>query len=115
MTFTIDAAGVGHVAAGGAVLSGAFPCSFISVTGPATIVSTGTNSGTITGLSIDPPLSAGVCNGPINFGWKDASDGVTPSEIHLSSPLSDSTDSAGGKPCKMTGVLKQTNTPQVNN
>ncbi|WP_337828170.1 hypothetical protein [Pseudonocardia sp. TMWB2A] len=115
ITFTIDSSGVGHIPTNGAAFSGAFPCSFIIITGPATIASTGPNRGTIAGLTIDPPLSAGVCNGPIQFQWKDASDGVTPSQMIFSSPLSDSTDSTGGKPCKITGILYQGSTPQVNN
>jgi len=97
---------------------GDFGCTFIQVQGTATV--TGSISGgqeyvTVTGWNIVPPFSSGTCTGAITAEWNDASPaGVSPTEIVLSSPLSDSTATAGA-PCKMAGTLVQTSpsTPQL--
>lgn len=86
-----------------ASLSGGFPCALISVTGTGNITHDGTNWG-ISGLTIDPPLSAGTCTGRIKFVWG----GGTPRTITLSTPFSNSTDPGGGNPCTLAGTLNNT-------
>ena len=103
LTVNVDAT-AGSTATATASLSGAFPCSLISVSGTGTVVYDGTYL-TISGLVIDPPLSAGLCNGPIKTVWGGNS--ATPRKITLSSPLSDSSATSGA-PCTMVGTLNQT-------
>ncbi|WP_432770156.1 MAG: hypothetical protein HEQ22_05265 [Sphingopyxis sp.] len=91
-----------------ASLSGAFPCALISVTGTGNITHDGTDWG-ISGLTIDPPLSPGLCNGRIKFAWGGNTGTRT---ITVSSPYSDSSATSGA-PCKLVGVL--TNTSPVPN
>ena len=87
-----------------AALSGGFPCALISVTGTGSITHDGTNWG-ISGLTIDPPLSAGTCTGRIKFVWGGNTGTRT---ITLSTPFSDSSDPGGGNPCKLAGTLNNT-------
>lgn len=93
----------GHSATATAQISGPIPCSLISVSGTGSVSYDGANL-TITGLIIDPPLSPGLCDGPIEVEWNG---GATPRSIDLSSPLSDSS-ATSGLPCKMAGTISQT-------
>ncbi|RIV79188.1 hypothetical protein [Pelagerythrobacter aerophilus] len=83
-------------------LGGGFPCGLISVTGNANVTYDGANWG-ITGLTIDPPLSAGTCTGRIKFTW--GGNTANPRTIGLTNGFSDSSDPTGGNPCKMQGTL----------
>lgn len=109
-TLTVNA----NVAAAGtatatASLSGGFPCGLISVAGTATvtrtIVSPTVTNVTLTGFTIDPPLSPGLCNGPITVRWNGNT--ASPRSLTASSPLSDSAPTSGA-PCKIIGTLNQT-------
>ena len=91
-----------------ASLSGGFPCSFISVTGTGNITHDGTDWG-ISGLTIDPPISSGLCTGRIKFVWGGNTGTRT---IGLSTPYSDSS-ATSGNPCTLVGTL--TNTSPVPN
>lgn len=83
----------------GDALMGSFPCQLIAVTGIGNIDWDGYDWG-VTGLTIDPPLSSGTCNGRIRFVW----DGGGPRKIDLRPLLSDSTSMVGNS-CKMQGRL----------
>ena len=91
-----------------ASLSGGFPCSFISVTGTGNITHDGSDWG-ISGLTIDPPISSGLCTGRIKFVWGGNTGTRT---IGLSTPYSDSS-ATSGNPCTLSGTL--TNTSPVPN
>lgn len=86
----------------GGALSGGFPCALIAITGTGNVDHDGTNWG-LTGLTIDPPLSAGVCTGRIKFVW--GGNTANPRTIALTNGFSDSSDPGGGNPCKMQGTL----------
>lgn len=103
LTVTVNAATSSATAT--AALSGGFPCSLITISGTGTVTANATATQvTISGLTIDPPLSPGVCNGSITAGWNG---GVTPRQIILSVPLSNSAATSGAA-CKMAGTLSQT-------
>ncbi len=91
-----------------ASLSGGFPCALISVTGTGSITHDGSDWG-ISGLTIDPPISSGLCTGRIKFGWGGNTGTRT---IALSTPYSDSS-ATSGNPCTLVGTL--TNTSPVPN
>lgn len=83
-----------------ASLSGGFPCGFISVTGTGNITHDGSDWG-ISGLTIDPPISSGICTGRIKFVWGGNTGTRT---IGLSTPYSDSS-ATSGNPCTLSGTL----------
>lgn len=91
-----------------ASLSGGFPCGLISVTGTGNITHDGSDWG-ISGLTIDPPISSGICTGRIKFVWGGNAGTRT---IGLSTPYSDSS-ATSGNPCTLVGTL--TNTSPVPN
>lgn len=86
-----------------ASISGGFPCGLISITGTGSITHDGTDWG-ISGLTIDPPISSGLCTGRIKFGWGGNSGTRT---IALSKPYSNSS-ATSGKPCTLVGTLTNT-------
>lgn len=98
VTVNVNAAGT---ATATAALSGAFPCGAIAISGTGTVI----GDNTIRGFVIDPPLSAGLCNGDIKFVW--GGNTATPRTIGLSSPLSDMAATSGAS-CKMIGTLTNT-------
>ncbi|MGI9375654.1 MAG: hypothetical protein ACR2PC_06065 [Tsuneonella suprasediminis] len=103
LTVNVDAT-AGSSATATASLSGGFPCGLISVSGTGSVDFDGTYL-TISGLTIDPPISLGVCTGPIKTVWGGNS--ASPRTITLSKPLSNSTATSGAD-CKMVGTLTQT-------
>ncbi|PZT91716.1 MAG: hypothetical protein DI637_01605 [Citromicrobium sp.] len=103
LTVNVDAT-AGSSASATASLSGGFPCGLIAVNGTGTVFYNGTNL-RISGLELDPPISSGVCNGPIKANWGGNS--ATPRTITLSVPFSNSSATTGA-PCKMAGTLSQT-------
>ena len=102
-TLTVNVNASTSSATATASLSGGFPCGLISVTGTGTVTYDGTHV-TISGLTIDPPISSGVCTGPIKAVWGG---GTVPRTIALSIPLSNSS-ATSGQPCRMAGTLSQT-------
>ncbi|WP_337828171.1 hypothetical protein [Pseudonocardia sp. TMWB2A] len=63
---------------------------------------------TVNGWTMQFVLSTGYCTGPVKMQW--GGNGTAPRTIGLSSPMSDSTATAGA-PCKFMGTLTQTSGP----
>lgn len=104
LTVTVTVPSSGDSATATADLSGDFPCGAINISGTATVSASLPNL-TLTGLTITPPLSWGVCTGSITVAWQ-GNGPPSPREVVLSVPLSNSTATAGAD-CKMDGTLQQ--------
>lgn len=110
MRVTVNVTSASTATATASLAAGDWVCPLIGISGTGTV--TYSTSGaqefvTLTGLTITPPLSSGVCNGPIKVKWFDANPaGANPSRFELEIPLSNSTATAGAD-CKMSGVLPQ--------
>lgn len=92
-------------------VGGDFGCTFIDVAGTADVIATaagGQEYLTFDHWVITPPFSSGQCDGTITAAWFDLSAGASPSYLEASSPLSDSTATAGAD-CKIVGRLTDSN------
>lgn len=88
---------------------GDFGCTAIQVLGQADVIAL--MAGSLERLRFDgweiiPPFSSGTCTGSITVDWFDATASASPSRMEASSPLSDSTATAGAD-CKIVGELEQ--------
>lgn len=104
LTVNVDATAGSSATATASLAAGDWVCPLIAINGTGSVVYDGTYL-TISGLTIKPVISIGECTGPIKAVWGGNS--ASPRTIALSSPLSDSTATAGAN-CKMIGTLEQT-------
>ena len=115
MTVNVGVASATSASVTASLAAGDWVCPLIGISGTGTATPIANDLVEINGLTISPPLSSGTCSGPFRVEVRDlTSTGTSPTQLVLSSPLSD-IGASGGAACKLKGVLTQTSpaSPQL--